>query len=52
MLPLPTAGGDLRASSAKSSSKKGLVCRRVRKGLDGEMGMEVGVGGDVVKGFV
>lgn len=35
-------GGDLCDSSATSSSKKGLRCIRVRKGLEGEMGVEEG----------
>jgi len=35
-------GGDLRNSSAISSSKKGLRCIWVRKGLEVEMGVEGG----------
>ena len=35
-------GGDLHNSSAMSSSKKGLRCIWVRKGLEVEMGVEEG----------
>ena len=34
-----TRGGDLHKSSAMSSSKKGLRCICVRKGLEADMGV-------------